>query len=147
MRKTISFQTSDAIGAALLVLALFLAGCGGSSTKAVTVEKPTGEALYISYCQICHGEHGDGPMANMLKAPPPDLTLISYRRQDGKFPEEQMRRIIDGRDNIAGHGEGDMPVWGATFHQSEGIEDETVLKERIDMLVKYLESIQRQPEE
>ena len=149
MKKTISLQTSAPLWAALSALALFvlgLAACGGSSSKAVTVEKPTGKALYVSYCEICHGEHGDGPMADMLKVAPPDLTLISYRREDGKFPEEQMRRMIDGRDSIEGHGNGDMPVWGATFHVSEGTDNEQVVKERIDMLVKYLESIQRLPE-
>ena len=150
MRKTISFQTSIQLGAAILALALLsqiMAGCGDSPNKAVTVEKPNGRAMYVSYCEICHGEHGDGPMVDMLKVPPPDLTLISYRREDGKFPEAQIHAIIDGREKIAGHGQGDMPIWGVTFHQSEGIDDEAVLNERIDMLVKYLESIQRKPEE
>jgi len=152
MRKTISFQTSILLAASILafvVSAQLLTGCGGDSpTKAVTIDKPTGRALFVSYCQICHGPgaQGDGPMADLLRVPPPDLTLISFTREDGKFPKDQITRIIDGRDKLAGHGEGEMPIWGETFFESEGIDDEQELQRRIGMLVDYLESIQRTPE-
>lgn len=152
MRKTISFKTSIpllAISFAFILAVQILIGCGGgTSTKAVSIDKPTGKALYVSYCQICHGPdaHGDGPMAEMLKVPPPDLTLISFTREDGKFPKSQIERIIDGRERMSGHGEGDMPIWGTTFHESEDITDENELKRRIGLLVDYLESIQRTPE-
>jgi len=102
-----------------------------------------GEELYISYCGICHGDDakGEGAMANMLKIPPSDLTTITSR-YGGTFPEEEMHEIIRGGQEVPGHGQGDMPVWGKTFFDSEGLSTQEQVDEKIDYLVAYLESIQ-----
>ena len=102
-----------------------------------------GKELYVSYCQICHGEHGDGAMAELLKIQPPDLTLIAARR-DGNFPAEQIRKIIDGTEPVEGHGSGDMPIWGVTFKVSENLGDDEQVKKEIQNIVIYLQSIQRE---
>ena len=46
-----------------------------------------GPELYMAYCASCHGKDakGDGPMAKLLKTPPPDLTAIAVRN-GGMFP-------------------------------------------------------------
>ncbi len=101
-----------------------------------------GKALYTSYCQLCHGEQakGNGAMADLLKIPPPDLTSIAERY--GGFPKEQITEIISGQKQIEGHGASDMPIWWETFKQSEGLATEADVKDKIDYLVVYLESIQ-----
>jgi len=106
-----------------------------------------GEQLYRVHCLNCHGPQarGDGPMAQVLKKKPPDLTLIAARH-DGEFPREQVHQAIDGRVRVRGHGLREMPVWGLSF-QVRGLDgdQEREVQERLRALVSYLESIQREP--
>lgn len=101
-----------------------------------------GPDLYRAYCASCHGADGkgNGPAAQALKNPTPDLTLISLRN-GGKFPAARVRTIIAGDDAIAAHGSRKMPVWGPIFHQVE--RDQDWGNVRIENLTKYLESIQK----
>ena len=94
-----------------------------------------GKELYMSYCQICHGEHGDGPMAELLKLEPTDLTLIAAER-GGTFPAEELRKIIDGTEEVEGHGRGDMPIWGLTFQKSENLVTHEEVKEEIGKMLQ-----------
>ena len=115
--------------------------CGGPRDQRTPGEK--GRELFVSYCMICHGENGKpGPMADHLKVEPPDLTLISQRR-GGAFPDEIIAKIIDGREPVAGHGTLDMPAWGDTFMESEGLKHKRDVKETVDNLVAYLKLIQK----
>lgn len=103
-----------------------------------------GELSYRVHCASCHGAEarGDGPMVEVLKVQPPNLTLLSSRNE-GTFPTSEVHQTIDGRDSLAAHGSRTMPVWGSTF-QTRGLdqEDESEVMERIRDLVAYLESIQ-----
>lgn len=76
----------------------------------------SGALLYKTYCASCHGArgHGDGTVASSMKVEVPDLTRISAR-QGGKFPTDQIRKIIDGRTTVPPHGTREMPVWGFAF--------------------------------
>lgn len=102
-----------------------------------------GKELFVSYCQICHGERGDGPMAELLKIQPPDLTLIAARRE-GNFPADEIRKIIDGTEKVEGHGSGDMPIWGVTFRVSEQLGSKEEVNKEIGNIVTYLQSLQRE---
>ena len=53
-------------------------------------------------------------------------------------------QIIDGRVPVAGHGTGDMPIWGQTLKESEKLKNETQVRQSINNLVDYLKSIQQQ---
>ena len=99
----------------------------------------SGETLYRVHCASCHGldGHGDGPVAASLKVEVPDLTRLA-RRQGGRFPAEQLRRIIDGRTTLPPHGTRTMPVWGQAFSS------EQQANRLIDLLVQYLQSMQTQ---
>ncbi len=100
-----------------------------------------GADLYRAYCASCHGKDGkgNGPVAPMLRATVPDLTIIA-KNNGGNFPVARVRRIITGKGMIASHGSREMPVWGPIFSQVE--EDVDRGPVRLDNLVKYLESIQ-----
>ncbi len=82
-----------------------------------------------SYCATCHGTgaKGDGPLAEMLKKRPADLTLFA-RNNNGIYPADMVGRIIDGRQPLAGHGGKDMPTWGDAFKESGGGSDEVAVK-------------------
>jgi mono/diheme cytochrome c family protein len=102
-----------------------------------------GSDVFKTYCAACHGQNakGDGPLADNLRVRPPDLTLIA-KRMGGTFPADKVRRIIDGRNPVKGHGGPDMPVWGDAFKSSrEGYSDEAV-KARIEAVTEHLAGIQ-----
>lgn len=78
-------------------------------------------------------------MADQLVRRPPDLTQYTARN-GGVFPNERVRRIIDGRD-VPAHGGGEMPVWGDVFKRDGGSTEESV-KARIDAIVRHLAGMQ-----
>ena len=104
------------------------------------------------HCAVCHGTtgRGNGPMARAMKISPPDLTKIA-KRNGGMFPEARVFRTISGVGMPISHGTRDMPLW-ADFFVRETLKEGTsaedaervsgAVKERIDRLVKYLESMQ-----
>jgi hypothetical protein len=106
-----------------------------------------GKREFRHYCVLCHGLGGKGESVmttfNLLKVTPPDLTKLS-KRHKGQFPFWQVYRIIDGREEVKGHGTRDMPVWGEVFIQQENgrLVDESRAIGRILALVYYLRSIQ-----
>ena len=118
----------------------------GEPQGAIQLSAPifSGAMLFDNYCATCHGAKavGDGPLAQHLRRPPANLTLLA-QRNGGTFSPEMVARIIDGRKPLAGHGGGDMPVWGDAFDRSADGEGATSLK--IAALVEYLKSIQQKP--
>jgi mono/diheme cytochrome c family protein len=128
-----------------------VAMASGGATRSALAQQPSegsasrfvGSDLYRNYCVTCHGKagHGDGALADMLKKRPPDLTVFS-RNNGGVFPAELVKKIVDGRQPVAGHGGKDMPVWGDAFKSAHGGGDEAAVQERIDALVRHLETLQ-----
>jgi Cytochrome c len=104
-----------------------------------------GELSFRVHCASCHGAGatGDGPMAEVLKIRPPDLTTLR-QRNGGIFPSEDVYRKIDGREEVASHGSRLMPIWGSSF-QTRGLDrsEQKEVRQRILDLVTYLESIQK----
>lgn len=104
-----------------------------------------GRSLFRIYCATCHGAgaKGDGTTAAYLTVKPADLTKIS-RSNGGEFPADEVRKIIDGREVVRGHGEREMPLWGLAFQDwAVDRDQEQEVRDRIDKLVRYLESIQK----
>jgi len=97
-------------------------------------------AMFQSYCAPCHGKSGvgDGPAAAALKKAPADLTKISARN-GGKFPETQVKRYIEGLDEVAAHGNRDMPMWGELFR---ALSRDTA-QIRVQALSDYLKGMQK----
>ncbi len=103
-----------------------------------------GRRAYEVHCGNCHGEQarGDGPMAEVLSVPPSDLRAISLRN-DGTFPFNRIYRVIDGREEVRGHGIREMPVWGLTFlERGSDAPQADQVRGRILQLIHYLRSIQ-----
>jgi mono/diheme cytochrome c family protein len=130
-------------GAALMFIATATAAAQEPAPKEGTVSQFVGSDLYRNYCGACHGgsARGDGVLAERLKKRPPDLTLFA-RNNGGVFPAETVRKIIDGRKPLPGHGGGDMPVWGDAFKFAQGGGGELAVRERIEAIVRYLETLQ-----
>ena len=130
----------------LIVLAVMAAAAAEpqDSEDDAELRAARGRTSYRIYCQNCHGKtgEGDGPIADLLKKKPTDLTVMS-RDNDGEFPAERLHETIDGRHEVGAHGSREMPIWGLSFQdpgRAENQDDE--IRERILDLVAYVESIQ-----
>ena len=132
------------IGRTLLAGLMFLALPG--TVFAQVIDEYSGQETYMRYCAACHGEsgQGDGPVASGLPITVPDLTRLQERKGD-EFPEDVLRKIIDGREVVIVHGTRFMPVWGYEFWVEEGADD--AAQERVativENLIEYLRSIQQ----
>lgn len=90
---------------------LMLAGCVTAPEKPDSPRRPvegmsvSGETLFHRYCSSCHGTDatGKGPIARLLKHPPPDLRTFT-RRRNGQFSSVELARFIDGRQEVPAHG-------------------------------------------
>ena len=108
---------------------------------------PPGKGSYVRYCAACHGDDGkgDGPYAPLLRLKPADLTQLA-KKNNGTFPLGRVTRILDGSEEIPGHGTRQKPVWGHEFGAGEeaagGNVAPTVARERIQLILRYLNSIQ-----
>jgi mono/diheme cytochrome c family protein len=130
----------------VIVVALaFPAFTGWASDQQLTVR---GRQLYLRYCASCHGNDADGrgPVAEDLKASPPDLRYLS-ERYGMPLPAGTIARFIDGRQDVAAHGPRDMPVWGRRFYDAWTAHQrgEESLETQIDEIVRYLNAIQQVP--
>ena len=79
-----------------------------------------GEGVFQTFCAACHGvdAKGGGPMAEVMKITPPDLTGLA-QANGGVFPVFKVVRQIDGRDPMLAHG-GEMPLFGRLFEFPDG---------------------------
>ena len=109
-----------------------------------------GATEFINSCASCHGTDGKGAgfLTRIFRGVDPgDLTQLAVNN-DGKFPFDRVFEVIDGRAEIAAHGDRKMPVWGDRYWEgamSEYGPDELNrqrARTRILELVYYLQSIQ-----
>ena len=102
-----------------------------------------GQAMYVSYCGSCHGEsgHGNGPVAQVIKEPIPDLTTLKVRN-GGQFPYLFVVQSIKGDPQMPAHGTADMPVWGPVLRQLSH-RSEAEMELRVHNLTDYIESMQK----
>jgi mono/diheme cytochrome c family protein len=105
----------------------------------------SGAELFARLCVSCHGAtgRGDGPVSDVLRVAPADLTRINARN-GGTFPETRVREAIDGRAVLPAHGTREMPVWGYELEASvpAGLPGRAAAQAMTDRLVGYLRSLQ-----
>lgn len=116
------------------------------AAKGQALAGQSGAQLFQRFCVSCHGSggEGNGPVAPFFKLQPADLTGLT-RRGGGRFPEERVRRIVDGREVVLPHGARDMPVWGLELAMVAGDtpEGRRQAERSIVALVDYLKTIQK----
>lgn len=111
-------------------------------TAVQQTDASSGKAMFASYCAACHGPagKGDGPAASELKVAPVDLTQLA-KKNDGKFPADHVRSILEFGAKAPAHGSNDMPVWGALFHALDQ-NDPVKTTMRVQNLVEYIKTLQ-----
>ena len=139
-----------AIAAAIMLLL----AAGGGVARADEARQPFDvAALFKASCAPCHGMAGagDGPVASVLASEVPRLDDLTKRNQ-GVFPADYVREVIDGRSEIGAHGSREMPVWGLRFErlhessQAPGAQSDEEARAAARMLVQqltdYVQSLQ-----
>jgi len=113
------------------------------------------EREFLNSCASCHGTDGKGAgfLTRLFRGiDPGDLTQLSARN-DGTFPTERVFSVIDGRTEVAAHGDRKMPVWGQRYmydamsENGPDVINEYRVRNRIYELVHYLQSIQETSED
>lgn len=101
---------------------------------------PSGAALYLQHCAVCHGSDlkGTGPVPYPYRAPP-DLTTLA-KSHDGRFPEEYVADVLRNGVVMPAHGPAEMPIWGPDFTAARVNGAEVAL--RIKRLTDYIKSRQ-----
>jgi mono/diheme cytochrome c family protein len=131
-----------------LLLASALALAGTPAAFAEDLSGVSGAQLYRQFCASCHGKggEGDGAVAPFFKLSPPDLTLIS-KRHGGIYPDEWVRKVVNGTTSIGQHGSREMPIWGLQFAMTAPgpVQGKVVADATIARLVDHLRTIQKAP--
>lgn len=144
------------LGAGLLLLLLLVpagprataAEAEGEEQVSEEVQAARGKVTFRVYCSNCHGADGkgEGKLAPLLRVPPADLTRLVREGDRGEYPAERVRKAIDGREEVRGHGYREMPVWGDAFQpvEDDPLDPQKVqtAEKRIDELVAYLRTLQ-----
>lgn len=108
-----------------------------------------GKGEFEANCAACHGVtgKGSGPIAELLKRSPTDLTTLQ-RRNGGVFPMARVYETIEGA-GVAEHGTRDMPIWGreysvkaAEYYMDAPYSQEAYVRARILALAEYLNRMQ-----
>jgi mono/diheme cytochrome c family protein len=141
-RNRLRGKNSPAMPFVLCVAFLF-------ATPSLASAQDSGKQDFTKHCVGCHGAdgRGHGPDLYILAGvKPADLTVLS-KKNGGVFPFQDVEDTIDGRKKVPKHNRFDMPFWGVTFQQSGKEftpESEAKAKERIDNVIRYIETLQQQ---
>ena len=143
MKKTHLFALS--ITTAIAMTQICVANAQDSNNQFAPVA-----AEFNNACASCHGEDGKGAgfLTQLFKnVNPGDLTQLAAMN-GGKFPSDMVFRVIDGREEVAAHGDRKMPVWGDRYWEKAmgqyGPDELNQMRarNRVLELVYYLQSIQ-----
>jgi mono/diheme cytochrome c family protein len=119
----------------IILLGTVLVGCGKGPGPD---DSSAGKEIFDKHCAVCHGPGGNIRLADQHNPKTPDLRTIAERSPHGRLPRIMLAEIIDGRRIMQAHGTRTMPIWGEQLDA----EDSGSADEKVDALVKYIESIQ-----
>lgn len=119
------------------------------AAQAQTGKVDLGKREFEARCASCHGVNGKGlgPLADLLKRTPPDLTQLA-KNNGGILPMDRLYDSITGDTTLA-HGSRDMPVWGQVYRADAGsyyydipYNAETYVRARVLSLLEYINRLQ-----
>ncbi len=122
----------------------------GAATPLAAQDAGYGQSLFKRNCAVCHGADGagDGPVADLFERKPSNLRTLAADN-NGAFPFSEVYQSIDGRRDIAAHGNSEMPIWGDLFARDAlpetvhpGVDADEIIQGRILALVYFLQSVQ-----
>lgn len=134
----------------ICIAAAIMIGMTGIAQAQMKGKHDIGKREYTNSCALCHGADGKGggAIVDLLKKSPTDLSTLS-RKNGGVFPVQRVYMVIDGREQVAVHGERDMPIWGRRFavedapaHDEYPFDAEALVRSRILALIDYLNRLQ-----
>lgn len=110
-----------------------------------------GRQEFANNCASCHGTdgRGNGPLGELLRKSPPDLTQLAKRNQ-GVLPINRLYAVIDGA-GVPSHGTRDMPIWGREYRLDDAqrlreargqYDSNELVRARILVLLEYISRIQ-----
>ncbi len=115
------------IALSITMTGIFFCGMAATNAQESTTDKKSdkidvGKVAFEANCAVCHGMqgHGDGPYADMLNTPVPNLSTLA-KRNGGAFPFQKIYQTIDGTRILKAHGTSEMPIWGKVFN-SKGMQ-------------------------
>ena len=137
------------LGSAAVLLLVLVTVPSGAQEEGAGFMAANGRVSFRLYCGSCHGAEGlgNGSVAKFLKVEPANLTLLA-QKYDGVLPEDKLRQIIDGREEVRAHGRREMPVWGDVFQdpmadtRDTGETGEQRAERKIKELIMFLRTIQ-----
>ncbi len=121
-----------------------------ASAQDMTKNFEPAAAEFLNSCASCHGSDAKGAgflMRLFGGVNPGDLTKLAANNE-GQFPIDRVFEVIDGRAEVAAHGDRKMPVWGdrywkkAITNYGPDEQNRARARSRILELVYYLQSIQ-----
>lgn len=143
-------MTNSLIKTSLVLSFCALTQIGGVMAQESSQRYETGAREFRNSCASCHGRDakGAGFLTRVFRGVDPgDLTQLAALN-DGKFPFDRIFEVIDGRADVAAHGERKMPVWGDRYWEDAmsdfgpDIQNPQRARNRVLELVYYLQSIQ-----
>lgn len=142
-----TISSGQVVGAAA---ALLMSMTMSAVAQDIPENAKVGAAEFNNSCASCHGSDakGAGFLTRVFRGVDPgDLTQLA-KNNDGQFPSESVFDVIDGRAEVAAHGDRKMPVWGDRYWETAMSEfgpeefNEQRAQNRVRELVVYLEAIQ-----
>ncbi|MGA8514324.1 MAG: c-type cytochrome [Burkholderiaceae bacterium] len=123
--------------------------CGVTWAQTPSQRTDFGKREFETNCATCHGTSGkgNGPIVDLLKRSPPDLTQLAKKNQ-GVFPMDRLYEVIEGA-NVPSHGSRDMPIWGrdyrikdAEYYMDTPYNADALVRGRILALLEYINRLQ-----
>lgn len=123
--------------------------CSVTWAQAQAQRSDFGKREFETNCASCHGTNGkgNGPLGELLRRSPPDLTLLAQKNQ-GVFPMDRLYEVVDGA-NVPSHGSRDMPIWGrdyrvkdAEYYFETPYNADAMVRGRILALLEYINRLQ-----
>lgn len=143
-------MTTSSVRVVASAAALLISTTIGVTGQDIPENAKAGAAEFANSCASCHGRDakGAGFLTRVFKGVDPgDLTRLAANN-NGQFPSERVYDVIDGRAEVAAHGDRKMPVWGDRYWETAMSEfgpeefNQQRARNRVLELVFYLQAIQ-----